>query len=203
MSNVVESTLTDLSSRKQPGDRVSPLRLQSLDGSWFDLDSLEGKPYLLAFHRFASCPFCNLRVHELVNRYHELGGNFTVVAIFDSSLKNLQQHADKHQAPFPILADPLRETYVNYGVEHSIYGVLKGMFKRLHTLLYAMLIKGYWPFTIKGSISSMPADFLVDSGGTIRVAYYGRDEGDHLSFADLKRFANDKDMWPPTAQRVK
>ena len=52
---------------------------------------------------------------------------------------------------------------------------------------------GYWPFTIKGSITSMPADFLVDRSGVIRVAYYGRDEGDHLDFEKVKRFATDFD----------
>jgi peroxiredoxin len=173
----------------RPGDRVEPFRLRALDGRLFDLDSLRGKPYLLSFNRFAGCPLCNLRMHELVSRYPELGGEFQVVAVFDSPLENLRQHTAHHRAPFPILADPLRETFYWYGVEHSLLGVLKGLLTRMHTLLYAVLLKGYLPFTIQGSITSMPADFLVDRQGVIRIAHYGKDEGDHLSFSAIRRFA--------------
>jgi hypothetical protein len=37
--------------------------------------------------------------------------------------------------------------------------------------------------------TTLPVDFLVDEAGTIQVAYYGRDEGDHLPFARVKRFS--------------
>ena len=36
----------------------------------------KGKKTLLTFYRFATCPFCNLRIHEIINRYEELGKNF-------------------------------------------------------------------------------------------------------------------------------
>jgi peroxiredoxin len=132
---------------------------------------------------------CNRRIHELVNRYPELGGSFQVVAVFDSSLENLRKHTAHHQAPFPILADPLRETFYWYGVEHSFLGVCKGLLTRMHRLLYAVLVKGYLPFTIQERITSMPADFLVGGQGIIRVAHYGKDEGGHLSFSAIRRFA--------------
>ena len=92
--------------RRQPGDAAGHFRLAALDGSMFHLSSLAGKPYLLSFFRFASCPFCNLRMHELVKRFDELGGDFTVVAVFDSPLDNLREHAERHHTPFPVLADP-------------------------------------------------------------------------------------------------
>jgi peroxiredoxin len=43
---------------------------------------------------------------------------------------------------------------------------------------------------INGSMTTMPADFLIDASGAIRLAYYGRDEGDHPPFDAIKRFAN-------------
>jgi hypothetical protein len=46
-------------------------------------------------------------------------------------------------------------------------------------LLYGMFVKGYVPLVIKGSMTTMPADFLVDKQGIIQVAHYGKDEGDH------------------------
>lgn len=50
----------------QAGDRALPLRLTAINGEEFDIASLAGRPYMLSFFRFASCPFCNMRVHELV-----------------------------------------------------------------------------------------------------------------------------------------
>jgi hypothetical protein len=35
----------------------------------------------------------------------------------------------------------------------------------------------------------MPAEFLVDREGAVAVAYYGTDEGDHLPFEEIVRFA--------------
>ena len=45
--------------------------------------------------------------------------------------------------------------------------MLKGMIIRMPTLVKAML-KGYLPTTIKGSLTTMPADFLVDKEGVIQ-----------------------------------
>ncbi len=174
--------------RRHPGDQITPIRLPATDGSTFETDSLRGRPYLLSFLRFAGCPFCNLRIHELVRRFDELGEDFTIVAIFDSSLSNLKRHADRHEAPFPILADEDNRYYREYGVEHSVAGMWKGMIFRLPTLLGAML-KGYVPTTIKGSMTTMPADFLIDREGIIQRAYYATDEGDHLPFEEIKSFA--------------
>ncbi|MGB9128889.1 MAG: redoxin domain-containing protein [Thiobacillus sp.] len=175
--------------KKKVGDKVSNIRLTGVDGAVFDLSSLKGRPYMLSFFRFASCPFCNLRMHQLVSRFDELGGRFTVVAIFDSPLDNLREHTDRHHSPFPILADEHGTYYAQYGIEHSILGVLKGMFFRMPTMMRGMF-KGYVPLKIKGSMTTMPADFLVDESGVIRRTYYGQDEGDHLPFDELKRFAN-------------
>jgi hypothetical protein len=79
--------------------------------------------------------------------------------------------------------------YRTYAVEHSVLGVLKGMLTRMPTLLHAMFGKGYFPRTIKGSLTTMPADFLIDESGIIQTAHYGKDEGDHLPFEEVKRFS--------------
>jgi hypothetical protein len=51
------------------------------------------------------------------------------------------------------------------------------------------MLKGYLPTTVKGSLTTMPADFLVDKEGVIQVAHYGNDEGDHLPFEQVKAFS--------------
>jgi peroxiredoxin len=175
--------------KREPGDSAPHLILPALDGKLFDTSSLAGRPWMLSFFRFASCPFCNLRMHELVTRHNELPDDFAIVSVFDSPLNNLQKHAGKHRAPFAVLADENNHYYQKYGIEHSIPGVLKGMFLRMPQLLYGMFVKGYLPLSIKGSMTTMPADFLIDEQGIIRLSHYGKDEGDHLPFEQIKVFA--------------
>ena len=174
--------------RRTPGAKATHIKLPAIDGTTFKTDSLDGKPFMLSFFRFASCPFCNLRVHELVKRFGEFGDDFTVVAVFDSPLDNLVRHAEGHKAPFPILADESNQYYKEYSIERSLSGVLKGMLLRMPTLIKGMLT-GYVPTTIKGSMTTMPADFLIDKNGVIQMAYYGSDEGDHLPFEQVKAFS--------------
>ena len=159
------------------GDVVSSFRLPGIDDSLFDLEIMKGERYLLSFFRFASCPFCNLRIHELTKRYGELEDNLKIVAIFDSPLDNLKKYAHRHHSPFPILADEKNIAYKQYSIEHSVFGVLKGMVVRMPDLLYSMFVKGNIPFVFKGSLTTMPAEFLVDEHGIIQTAYYAKDEG--------------------------
>ncbi len=175
--------------RIMTGSKIKHIRLPDIDGSIFDSESIKGKPIMLSFFRFASCPFCNLRVSELVRRFDEFSDDFTIIAIFDSPLDNLTRHTEAHKAPFPILADEGNKYYKEYGIEYSFIGMLKGMFFRMPTLIKGMF-KGYIPLIIKGSMTTMPADFLIDREGNIKTAHYGKDEGDHLSFNEIKAFAN-------------
>jgi len=171
------------------GSMVPDVVLHSIDGEIFNLDQLNGRSFMLSFFRFASCPFCNLRVHELGKRYDEFGDNFTIVAIFDSPLDNLILHSRKHHSPFTILADEDNKYFKRFGIEYSFLGVIKGSIFRFPTLLKAML-RGYLPLRIKGKWTTMPADFLVDQAGIIKQAYYGNDEGDHLLFDEVKNFSH-------------
>lgn len=168
--------------------KIKNIQLPAIDGSMFNSESIKGKPIMLSFFRFASCPFCNLRLNELVKRFDEFGDDFTIIAVFDSPLDNLTRHTEGHKAPFPILADESNKYYKEYGIEHSFFGMLKGMIFRMPTLLKGMF-KGYVPLIFKGSLTTMPADFLIDREGNIKVAYYGKDEGDHLAFDRIKEFS--------------
>ena len=174
--------------RLVPGEKIKNIVLPAIDGSTFDMDMLKGKPFMLSFLRFATCPFCNLRVNQLVKRFDEFGEDFTIIAIFDSSIDHLKKHASGHKAPFPILADQENVYYQKYGIEKSLFGMLKGMILRFPTLIKGML-KGYLPNLFKANLIIMPADFLVDREGRIQVAYYGADEGDHLPFDQIKAFS--------------
>jgi len=172
----------------KPGDPVIDLQLQSIDNSRFNTEILRGRRFMLSFFRFAGCPFCNIRMHELVTRFRELPGDFTIVAVFDAPLEDLRRHAMRHGAPFPVLADATNTYYRAYDIDRSVIGMLVGAVVRLPALLRA-LSRGYFPTSIKGKLHTLPADFLVDEQGKIQVAHYGRDLGDHLPFEAVKAFA--------------
>jgi len=171
------------------GNSAINIVLPGIDGTTFDLSSLKGRRYMISFLRFATCPFCNLRLHQLISRRNEFGADFTIVAIFDSPIETLIQTAEKHQSPYPSLADEENTYYRAYGVQRSTWGVLKGMILRMPTLLHAMFVQRYIPWPMTGSMRTMPVDILVNEDGIVQTAYYGRDEGDHLAFEAIKVFA--------------
>jgi len=171
------------------GDKIEGLSLPAIDGSQFNLDQVQGRRFMISFMRFAACPFCQLRIHQLISQWQELGENFTVIAVFDSSLENLQKHAQKHAAPFPILADESGMYYQQFSIQHSVLGMLKGMLLRMPTLLYSMFSKGYLPSSINGKMTTLPADFLVDEKGVIEDIYHAKDSGDHIPFEQIKVFS--------------
>ena len=175
----------------QIGDKIIELSLPAIDGIQFTLDHVQGKRYMICFMRFAACPFCQMRLHQLITRWQELDDNFTVITIFDSSLKNLQKHANKQHAPFSILADEQAIYYQQFAIKHSVSGMFKAMLFRMPTLLFAMMVKRYFPSSFKGSITTLPADFMIDEKGIVDSIYYGKDSGDHTPFERVKAFAND------------
>ena len=173
----------------KPGHTIDELTLPSIDGSQFDIKTLNKKRALVTFYRFASCPFCNLRINEIVKRYDELGSEFEMVAIFDSPLDNLKKQTKRHRAPFWILADENYHYFNKFSVEKSFLKFIKGTIIRFHRLILASF-KGYIPFTFKGSVSTVPVDILIEKNGTISKVYYGKDTSDHLPFEKIKSFSN-------------
>ena len=177
--------------RLKPGDKIEELSLMSIDGKKFNIKDIKNKKIFITFYRFASCPFCNLRINEIVKRYNEFGSDFEMVAIFDSPIDNLIKQTKKHKAPFWILADEEFFYYKKFSVEQSFIKFLIGTVVRFHRLMLASL-KGYIPFTFKGSVSTIPVDILIDKNGVIREVYYGKNTSDHLSFDKIKSFSLNK-----------
>ena len=172
----------------QVGDQLENIQLPSIDGSIFNTTSTKGKKVLLTFYRFASCPMCNLRINTLMNHYDELGDNFTMIAIFNSSIENLKRYTAKHQAPFPILADKTYQVFKKYGVKHSLLNFLISQITR-GPLIWKAMFKGYIPWTIKGHLGILPVDVLIDEEGIVRNVNYGTDIGDHLPLKTIIDFS--------------
>lgn len=173
--------------RLEQGNKAPYFELTDITGIQVNLDEYKGQKILVSFQRFAGCPFCNLRLHQMITRFPQWQEDLAVLVIFDSTLENLQQHANEHKPPFPVLADEKNTAYQDYGVEYSWLGVLKGSICRFPTMIKA-LAKGYVPKSLSGKKDTMPASFLIDEDGIIQVSYYGQDEGDYIPFDIIESF---------------
>lgn len=178
--------------RWKVGQTVPDFSFTDSDGnaSTFKNKLKEGKVYL-TFYRYASCPFCNLRVHQVIQRAEEFkAAGLVVVGVFESGKKIYDKYAGKQKPPFTIILDPDKKIYQLFRVEKSWLGVLRTFFFHGGGIVKAMT-KGFIPGAMDGSADRMVADFILDSSGKIEVAHYGKHAGDHLPIEEvLKKGVN-------------
>ena len=155
-------------------------------GNDFNLENYKGSKVLISFFRFSTCPFCNLRINQLSGQYDSLG--IKMVAIFESSNENLNEHIADYNLPFTVLSDTEAKYYTSYGLEKSVLGMLKGMFTRPIQLIKGLML-GNMPFVVDGNATRMPAEFLLDEEGVIKALNYGKDEGDHMDIKIIQSFS--------------
>jgi len=106
--------------RLKTEDKAIPFSAETIQGKTISLKEFGGKPLLLMFFRYASCPMCNLRLRDFAlhfPRLHERG--LEVVAFFHSPARSIRANAGKQHYPFHMVADPEFKVYRSYGVETS------------------------------------------------------------------------------------
>ncbi|BEP29555.1 redoxin domain-containing protein [Helicovermis profundi] len=159
-------------------------KVKDIKGQDIDLRNYKGKYTLVSFYRYASCPLCNLRISELIENEPLLKEKgLSMIAFFESSNDTLNKYMEKQKSPFPIIGDPKRKIYKNFGVEASLLGYIIGglNLKRMSKAFS----KGFKLGKSDGIKTLLPADFLLDSNHKIIRAYYGKDIGDHLPIEEL------------------
>jgi thioredoxin-dependent peroxiredoxin len=169
------------------GDVAPAIHTSDLWGNQISTPA-KGKWIYLSFHRFAACPFCNLRTNELI-RHYELfeKHNIEVISIWPSDKDSLMRYAGSEKSPFPMLSDKNKSIYKAYGVtESSFTGAIRLL---LHPQLIVDAIKNKDKnIEIDADPKLMPASFLVDPDGIIQMAYYGRHFGDHPKIESILQF---------------
>lgn len=162
----------------QIGDTAPAIYTSDLWGNEISVPAKDKWIYV-SFHRFAACPFCNLRTHELI-RHYELfeKHNVEVISIWPSEKDSLLQHTAGEKSPFPMLSDKNKSIYKAYGVtESSLSGAVRLL---LHPrLIFDALRKKGKTIEIDADPKLMPASFLIDPEGLVQLAYYGKHYGDH------------------------
>ena len=173
----------------QVGGHLPSHVLPSIHDRDIDTGALTGQKVILSFYRFASCPFCNLRMASMVNRWGEFGEGVQAVAVFDSSIKELKARMARHNPPFEVLADPNKTLYNAVGVRRK---KIMGFFGPLFHVRKALkaISKGFIPRTLSPSkLGILPVDVLVNEDGSIEHIYEGRDGGDRMNLDDIIAWA--------------
>jgi len=174
--------------RLQPGQAAPDFTIIDFTGVAHNLSDYRGKKVLLSFYRYASCPFCNLRIHQLRQRAAEWESRgLVMLAVFQSPAATIMEYAAGETVEFPVIPDPEMKLYKTYGVESSWKAFAKATLRAGD--IAKATAKGFLPGgKIDGDMNRVPADFLIDAQGVIRTAFYGKDIGDHLETAEVEAF---------------
>ena len=162
--------------RLEIGMQAPKIELADFKSNFHKINEVAGKKWI-AFFRYASCPLCNLRVNEMIKRYSEITARgIQVFAVFQSGSESIAEYVGMQEPPFPLLCDPEERSYILYGLEAN----LGGMFT-LGNMTGAMkaMTKGFMPEKMEGTITRIPADFIIDENNNLIDVFYGDSIGDH------------------------
>ncbi|MCA6078353.1 redoxin domain-containing protein [Fulvivirga sedimenti] len=181
----------------QPGITLNVKAPQFILTDIFDreinLESYTGKKVFIGFFRHAGCPFCNLRVHALKKRHAELKEKGLEMIFFFESGSRLLKSSMFHQevSPIPLIADPERIWYQTYGIEQSMAKSMKShLTSFIQTAIKAKMAGVPIHAMADGeSITTMPAEFLLDENQIIRKIHYSNGLTDRMSMEHLIDFA--------------
>ncbi len=171
-------------------DQPAPdFHAHDIDGVPVSAAQFYGQKWMISFFRFAACPYCNLRVHELSAKTGLFRDKLQVVTVFQSPAETLRRHNVPRRIPFTIIADPEMVLFNLYQGELSTAKFISGHV--LHPLEWVQgVVKGAFSGgATLGELRLVPADFLIDEQGIIQQAHYGRDVTDHMPLRNITAFA--------------
>ncbi len=168
-------------------------KLRDIHGRTVDLNEYRDKKVFIGFFRHAGCPFCNIRVHNLLKVHQELKAQgLEMIFFFESKEKVLLQSIfHKEVSPIPLIADPEKQWYAAYGLEESGY---KSAVSHLSTFVqtaFKASSLGVPMHLMAGeeSIKTMPAEFLLDQGLFVKEVHYSERLNDRMNVDKIRAFA--------------
>ncbi|MBS0435283.1 MAG: AhpC/TSA family protein [Proteobacteria bacterium] len=165
------------------GSTAPDFQTTDMFGSAVRLSDLRGRPVLLSFMRYASCPMCNLRVRELALAHERLSREgLVMLVVFQSTAESMKEYVGRQDAPFALIPDPDMSLYRLFEVERGWAGLLAPG-NAVHAV--KAFSKGFAPGRIEGPFNRLPADFLIGPDGRIGQAFYARTAGEHVPLGDV------------------
>ena len=176
---------------------IAPVfNLKDIYGRMIDLNSYKDKKVFIGFFRHAGCPFCNIRVHALTKIHKEMQSKGLEMIFFFESRENVLLRSTFHQevSPIPLISDPEKKWYGAYGLESSGYkSAVSHLTTFVQTAFKAKSLGVPIHMMADGeSISTMPAEFLIDKGLVVRDVHYSERLNDRMSIDKIRTFAEAK-----------
>jgi len=144
-----------------PDAHGEPVRLYSL---------LREGPVVVVFYRGGWCPYCNLHLRGFQRRhaqFRELGAQ--IVAISPQLPDNSLSTQEKNELAFPVLSDVGNKVARQFGIVFQLSDDLVKLYRQFgHALEDANGARGKRELPV-------PATFLIDGNGTIRLAHVDAD----------------------------
>lgn len=173
--------------RLEAGSELPYFKTLDVMGNTVDMNAYKGKRVLLSFYRFVTCPLCNLRISQFMREYPHLKDEIAVIAVFESSKEYITDYVGPKGLPFPIIADPNAVLFKHFGVETSWFKSMLAMLKPV-TMMKAMWNVRFRMGPRDGKTNRVPADFLIDTDGSLKVCHYGSDITDHIPMREVEDF---------------
>jgi thioredoxin-dependent peroxiredoxin len=180
---LIITTISVMAQKLKAKDKAPEFELKSAQGESISISKYKGKNILLAFFRFAGCPVCNFRMHSLMENYAKMQQqNIEIIAVFESGNEVLATYIKDATIPFAVIGNHELSLYKKYGVQKSILKMMNTMFKKepKQQMKQGEIMFNEKKYKQDGSMTRMPADFLIDSKGIIQIAHYGKFIGDHI-----------------------
>jgi len=178
-----------MTKRLSAGDVVPFTEAVDTDGSSVSLAKNGTKYTLLAFLRYAGCPYCNLSVHRLAMENELLRqSGCGIMAFIQSTPESIKKNIYGRHAvtpKFPIIPDQKMNYYKQYGVSPSLKTSAK-IIRDIPQWVHAVRHHGFKQGKVDGSLFMAPAIFLVhNNSGKIIVADYDSNLFNHETFSPL------------------
>ncbi|NTW24440.1 MAG: thioredoxin-dependent thiol peroxidase [Lentimicrobium sp.] len=99
------------------GDKAPAINTTDHDGNPLSLSSLKGRKVVLYFYPKDDTPGCTAEACSLRDNYRQLlDQGYSVIGVSPDNQKLHQKFAEKHELPFPLIADVDKKVIKDYGV---------------------------------------------------------------------------------------
>ena len=171
------------------GDKAPFFSVEDINGEKVEISRDNGKKILLSFFRYSGCPWCNLAIYRLTQMAPDLETQgVTVICFVQSSRENILVNViNRHdpKPPFSVVPDPSKIIYGLYGVEENALKYFTSL-RKAPEWIYSSYKLHFKQPEVDGSVTLVPAQFLIDSDGTIIKVHYGTDYADDMTYSEIK-----------------
>lgn len=136
-------------------------------------------PVVVSFYRGDWCPFCGLELDSLqayLTDIRRLGAH--LLAVSPQNAAQTQATAQTHGLAFPVLSDPGNKVARQYGLVYALPQMLRPIYLSFGIDLALHNDDGSYDLPV-------PATYVIDTDGVIRVAYANADYSKRLDPARI------------------